>query len=176
MAEDDQRKPPKDLWHGIKSLPGFDGVHLAHYYAHFCEKSSISWAFYGLDVSDKLVLVARCMLDIEEKLIVLLRDARKLLSTLCSFDQFANAVVQGACERVFVGELYCDVPLGLYVIRGENLVLIGELHGREKDELPAQMTCVSVIRASVCTAEKAEKEARDLKGSIRKMMEFLDFD
>jgi hypothetical protein len=39
----------------------------------------------------------------------------------------ANVVLQGACERVIVGELYCDVPLGLYVIRGENVVLIGEL-------------------------------------------------
>jgi len=39
----------------------------------------------------------------------------------------ANVVLQGACERVIVGEQYCDVPLGLYVIRGENVVLIGEL-------------------------------------------------
>lgn len=39
----------------------------------------------------------------------------------------ANVVLQNACERVIVGELYCDVPLGLYVIRGENVVLIGEL-------------------------------------------------
>jgi U6 snRNA-associated Sm-like protein LSm1 len=64
---------------------------------------------------------------LDKKLIVLLRDGRKLLGTLCSFDQFANVVLQGACERVIVGELYCDVPLGLYVIRGENVVLIGEL-------------------------------------------------
>lgn len=39
----------------------------------------------------------------------------------------ANVVLEGACERVIVGDLYCDVPLGLYVIRGENVVLIGEL-------------------------------------------------
>lgn len=39
----------------------------------------------------------------------------------------ANAVLEGACERVIVGEQYCDIPLGLYVIRGENVVLIGEL-------------------------------------------------
>lgn len=39
----------------------------------------------------------------------------------------ANAVLEGACERVIVGDLYCDLPLGLYVIRGENVVLIGEL-------------------------------------------------
>lgn len=39
----------------------------------------------------------------------------------------ANAVLEGACERVIVGDLYCDILLGLYVIRGENVVLIGEL-------------------------------------------------
>ncbi|GFP91684.1 sm-like protein lsm1b, partial [Phtheirospermum japonicum] len=62
---------------------------------------------------------------------------------LRSFDQFANAVLEGACERVIVGEIYCDIPLGLYVIRGENVVLIGELD-LEKDELPSHMTRVSV--------------------------------
>ena len=39
----------------------------------------------------------------------------------------ANAVLEGSCERVIVGDLYCDISLGLYVIRGENVVLIGEL-------------------------------------------------
>lgn len=39
----------------------------------------------------------------------------------------ANVVLEGACERVIVGDLYCDIALGLYVIRGENVVLIGEL-------------------------------------------------
>ena len=39
----------------------------------------------------------------------------------------ANAVLEGACERAIVGDLYCDIPLGLYIIRGENVVLIGEL-------------------------------------------------
>lgn len=46
----------------------------------------------------------------------------------CNLFMFtANAVLEGACERVIVGDLYCDIPLGLYVIRGENVVLIGEL-------------------------------------------------
>lgn len=39
----------------------------------------------------------------------------------------ANAVLEEAYERVIVGDLYCDIPLGLYIIRGENVVLIGEL-------------------------------------------------
>lgn len=39
----------------------------------------------------------------------------------------ANIVLEGACERVIVEYLYCDIPLGLYVIRGENVVIIGDL-------------------------------------------------
>ncbi|KAH0749388.1 hypothetical protein KY290_028620 [Solanum tuberosum] len=78
---------------------------------------------------------------LDKKLLVLLRDGRKLLGTLRSFDQFANAVLEGACERVIVGEIYCDIPLGLYIIRGENVVLIGELDV-DKEELPPHMTRV----------------------------------
>ncbi|KAE8655380.1 hypothetical protein F3Y22_tig00117032pilonHSYRG00254 [Hibiscus syriacus] len=80
---------------------------------------------------------------LDRKLLVLLRDGRKLMGILRSFDQFANAVLEGACERVIVGDLYCDIPLGLYVIRGENVVLIGELD-LEREELPPHMTRVSV--------------------------------
>ncbi|XP_022886240.1 sm-like protein LSM1B isoform X3 [Olea europaea var. sylvestris] len=108
-----------------------------------------------------------------EKLLVLLRDGRKLLGTLRSFDQFANAVLEGACERVIVGDLYCDILLGLYVIRGENVVLIGELD-LEKEELPSRMTWVS--EAEIKRAQKAEREASELKGTMHKRMDFLDMD
>ncbi|XP_059285891.1 sm-like protein LSM1A [Lycium ferocissimum] len=77
-----------------------------------------------------------------KKLLVLLRDGRKLLGTLRSFDPFANVVLEGARDRVIVGDLYYDVPLGLYIIRGENVVLIGELDV-DKEELPPHMTPVS---------------------------------
>lgn len=110
---------------------------------------------------------------LDRKLLVLLRDGRKLLGVLRSFDQFANAVLEGACERVIVGDLYCDIPLGLYVIRGENVVLIGELD-LEKEELPVHM--ISVSAAEIRKAQKAERDATDLKGSMRKRMEFLDLD
>ncbi|RWR76212.1 sm-like protein LSM1B isoform X2 [Cinnamomum micranthum f. kanehirae] len=64
------------------------------------------------------------------------------LSTSLASYLDTNAVLEGACERVIVGDLYCDIPLGLYVIRGENVVLIGELD-LEREELPENMTCVS---------------------------------
>ncbi|KAF5956460.1 hypothetical protein HYC85_003685 [Camellia sinensis] len=108
-----------------------------------------------------------------KKLLVLLRDGRKLLGILRSFDQFANVVLEGACERVIVGDLYSDIPLGLYVIRGENVVLIGELDSG-KEELPPHM--IQVSAAEMKRVQKAEREATDLKGSMRKRMEFLDLD
>ncbi|XP_058179273.1 sm-like protein LSM1B [Rhododendron vialii] len=110
---------------------------------------------------------------LDKKLLVLLRDGRKLLGILRSFDQFANAVLESACERVIVGDLYSDIPLGLYIIRGENVVLIGELD-LEKDELPPHMT--RVTEEEIKSAQKVEREASDLKGSMRKRMEFLDMD
>ncbi|PSS07307.1 Sm-like protein [Actinidia chinensis var. chinensis] len=110
---------------------------------------------------------------LDKKLLVLLRDGRKLLGILRSFDQFANAVLEKACERVIVGDLYCDIPLGLYIIRGENVVLIGELE-LDKEELPPHMT--RVTEEEIKGAEKVEREATDLKGTMRKRMEFLDMD
>ncbi|KAJ6427149.1 hypothetical protein OIU84_022703 [Salix udensis] len=127
----------------------------------------------------ELVLAALVFLFLElsgfrlKKLLVLLRDGRKLMGLLRSFDQFANAVLEGACERVIVGDLYCDIHLGLYVIRGENVVLIGELD-LEREDLPPHMTRVS--EAEIRRAQKAEREATDLKGTMRKRMEFLDLD
>ncbi|KAL1363972.1 hypothetical protein AAHE18_03G184800 [Arachis hypogaea] len=96
-----------------------------------------------------------------------------LLSTSLATYLDTNVVLEGACERLIVGDLYCDVPLGLYVIRGENVVLIGELD-LGKEELPQHMTCVS--EAEIRKAQKAERDATDLKGTMRKRMEFLDFD
>ena len=62
-----------------------------------------------------------------EKMLVSLRDGRKIIGILRSFDQFANIVLEEAQERVIVGKRFADVPLGLYVIRGENVVLLGTM-------------------------------------------------
>ncbi|XP_019248888.1 PREDICTED: sm-like protein LSM1B [Nicotiana attenuata] len=110
---------------------------------------------------------------LDRKILILLRDGRKLLGMFHSFDQYANIVLEGTSERVMVGNLYCDIPLGLYVIRGENVVLIGERESTEEELLP-HMTCVSV--AEIKRAQKADKDAAELKGSMRKRMEFVDFD
>ena len=60
-------------------------------------------------------------------MLVQLRDQRKIIGIMRSFDQFANIVLEEAVERVIVGKRFADVPLGLYVIRGENVVLLGQI-------------------------------------------------
>ena len=60
-----------------------------------------------------------------------LRDGRKIIGIMRSFDQFANIVLEDACERVIQGKRFADVPLGLYVIRGDNVVLLGQMVRRQ---------------------------------------------
>ncbi|KAL1559178.1 Sm-like protein lsm1b [Salvia divinorum] len=130
--------------------------------------SSMSWA----EPAD-VYLSTSLASYLDKKLLVLLRDGRKLLGILRSFDQFANVVLEGACERLIVGDLYCDIPLGLYVIRGENVVLIGELDPLKR-ELPPNM--VRVSEPEIRSAQKVEREASELMGTMKKRMDFLDMD
>ena len=39
----------------------------------------------------------------------------------------ANFMLEDTYERHVVGNKYGDIPLGLYIIRGENVVLLGEI-------------------------------------------------
>lgn len=111
---------------------------------------------------------------LDKKVLLQLRDGRKLIGVLRSFDQFANAVLQGAYERIIVGNLYCDMRLGLYVVRGENILLTGELDLESEEVLPQHMTRVS--EPEIKRAQKAEKEAAVLQRSIRKRFDFLDLE
>lgn len=65
-----------------------------------------------------------------EKLMVLLRDGRTLIGYLRSVDQFANLVLHRTIERIHVGNEYGDIPRGVFIIRGENVVLLGEIVSR----------------------------------------------
>ncbi|XP_047315606.1 sm-like protein LSM1A [Impatiens glandulifera] len=110
---------------------------------------------------------------LDKKLIVLLRDGRKLMGILRSFDQFTNVVIEGAYERVIVGDIYCGIPLGLYIIRGENVILIDEMN-LEKEELPPHMT--SILLTEITRTQKMERKASNLKGTMRRIMEFPNMD
>ncbi|KAK9828780.1 hypothetical protein WJX72_002042 [[Myrmecia] bisecta] len=109
--------------------------------------------------------------ELDKLLLVQLRDGRKIVGILRSFDQFANLVMEASRERIVVGNLYAEVPLGLYVVRGENVVLLGELDPAR--DPPAALTRVS--EAEIKQAQRAEKEQEKIKQSMKARMDFLDF-
>ena len=110
--------------------------------------------------------------ELDHRLLVQLRDGRSLLGTLRSFDQFANLVLEGAVERVAAGARYADVPLGVHVVRGENVVLLGRVE--EGREVPPGMT--PAPEAEVRAAAKAEREAERVKKTLRARFDFLGDD
>ena len=111
--------------------------------------------------------------ELDKPLLVQLRDGRKLVGILRSFDQFANLVLEKATERIIVGSLYAEVPLGLYVVRGENVVLLGEID--ESKDPPSPLRQVS--EADIKQAQKGEAEADKIKSTMKARMNFLkDFD
>ena len=39
----------------------------------------------------------------------------------------ANLVLQDTIERIFAADLYADVHRGIYIVRGENVLMLGEI-------------------------------------------------
>jgi U6 snRNA-associated Sm-like protein LSm1 len=110
--------------------------------------------------------------ELDKKLLIQLRDGRKIIGVLRSFDQFANLVLEEAVERIIVGSQYADVPLGMYLLRGENLVLMGQLDPNH--EAPPGMTAVP--EAAIREALRTEREENRLKGTMRSRFDFLEME
>ena len=84
--------------------------------------------------------------QLDQRLMVVLRDGRHLVGTLRSFDQFGNMVLEDTSERRILvvkskdndkESTVCyqtDIQLGLYVLRGDVVVLMGEVDADEDQQ------------------------------------------
>lgn len=54
-----------------------------------------------------------------------------LQGTLRGFDQTVNVILENCVERVYEEDGVDQVPLGLYIVRGDNLY-VNPLHSRRK--------------------------------------------
>lgn len=82
--------------------------------------------------------------SVDRKIFVLLRDGRNLFGVLRTFDQFANLVLQDTLERVYLGkegsqdlskpERFGEIYRGVFMVRGENVVMMGELDIDHEDD------------------------------------------
>ncbi|KAJ5805186.1 hypothetical protein N7474_011073 [Penicillium riverlandense] len=54
-----------------------------------------------------------------------------------------NLVLQETIERIYAGNLYADVPRGIFLVRGENVLLLGEVDLDREDDIPSSVTKAS---------------------------------
>jgi len=87
-----------------------------------------------------------------------LRDGRTLIGLLRSIDQFANLVLHRTVERIHVGKQYGDISRGIFLIRGENVVLLGEVDLEKESKVG--LTQVSIEEILECQRIENETKRR----------------
>ncbi|CDZ97211.1 Small Nuclear ribonucleoprotein splicing factor [Phaffia rhodozyma] len=104
---------------------------------------------------------------VDKKMLVVLRDGRKYIGVLRSYDQFANLVLSGSFERLFhpPTSTYADIPRGVFLIRGENVVLIGEIDLDVEDEPPVQLIPAPI--PDVLRAQKIDSDRKAAQDAIK---------
>jgi U6 snRNA-associated Sm-like protein LSm1 len=93
-------------------------------------------------------------------MLVVLRDGRKLHGVLRSYDQFANLVLEDTIERVYYGNAFAENRHGLFLIRGENVVLLGEIDLDREDDVPLRQVDWEVIDPH-CKMDAEQKKVRE---------------
>ncbi|CAN8068749.1 unnamed protein product [Agarophyton chilense] len=81
--------------------------------------------------------------QLDKLVLVCLRDGRNFFGWLRSFDQYANLILDNTVERLAVKNMYADVPMGIFVIRGENVMLLGEVDEEKEIRVGDSMKQVS---------------------------------
>jgi len=80
---------------------------------------------------------------VDRRVLLILQDGRAIVGTMAGFDQKSNVVLSDSKERVYsMDEGVEEIPLGLYLVKGDMIVLIGEI-----DDALDQAVDLSTIRA-----------------------------
>jgi len=65
---------------------------------------------------------------VDQKVLLVLQDGRAIIGTLAGFDQKSNIVLSDSKERIYsMEEGVEEVPLGLYLVKGDTIALVGEI-------------------------------------------------
>lgn len=93
-----------------------------------------------------------------------------------SAKQKANLVLQSTIERVFVPPqdastpgLYADISRGIFLVRGENVLLLGEIDLDKDDEPPAGYELADAEHVQALAKQRKEAEATKGKARIARL-------
>ncbi|KAH9444084.1 hypothetical protein MJO28_013574 [Puccinia striiformis f. sp. tritici] len=65
---------------------------------------------------------------LDKRVLIITQDGRTITGELKGFDQTTNIILSDSIERVYSSdEPMEEVPLGLYIVRGDHISVIGEL-------------------------------------------------
>ncbi|GMI06997.1 hypothetical protein TrLO_g13205 [Triparma laevis f. longispina] len=88
-----------------------------------------------------------------KKVSVVCGDGRNLIGILKGYDQVQNLVLSETHERSYSMEAPVElIDLGLYIVRGDNLALIGELDEAEDAKMDLNSIRAEPLKPVVHTA------------------------
>ncbi|KAJ7666146.1 hypothetical protein DFH06DRAFT_268041 [Mycena polygramma] len=65
---------------------------------------------------------------VDRRVLLILQDGRVIVGVMAGFDQKSNVVLSDSKERIYsIDAGVEEAPLGLYLVKGDMIVLIGEL-------------------------------------------------
>jgi U6 snRNA-associated Sm-like protein LSm1 len=86
-------------------------------------------------------------------------------------------VLESTVERIVVGDQFGDLPLGLYMVRGENVVLMGEIDDeREKHQALTNISLPDILELQKQEREEAEEKLKKQHQDMRRKGLALDED
>ena len=94
---------------------------------------------------------------LDRPILVHLRDRRTIIGCLSSIDTYGNILLSNTVERVYAMDFHADIPRGIYLVRGENVALAGEVDLSYEDQDKAKPL------QQVLAWQEAERLAREEK-------------
>ncbi|VVC37706.1 Sm-like protein Lsm1,LSM domain, eukaryotic/archaea-type,LSM domain [Cinara cedri] len=112
---------------------------------------------------------ATLLYELDKKLMVLLRDGRTLIGYLRSVDQYANLLLQQTVERIHVGRKFGDIPRGVFLVRGENVVLLGEIDSlQEADQMFERVSIGEILALQKQEQDAKTERAKSIERSLKR--------
>ncbi|ORY34600.1 RNA cap binding protein [Naematelia encephala] len=110
---------------------------------------------------------------VDKKVMVILRDGRKLLGVFRSYDQFANFLLESCVERLHYKLEYADTDLGVLLIRGENVVALGEIDLIAEDRVPLIPRPLDEIRTKINEENRRKERDHLIKSKVLETVGFV---
>lgn len=112
---------------------------------------------------------------VDKRIMVYLRDGRFIFGMLRSYDQFANLVIEEACERLYFGKKYTNELHGLYIIRGENVKLLGQVNEVKEMEGHSELDLVPESELKPLHRQERQKSLASKQTQAKILLEYAGF-